>query len=213
MAGFGFKINSMIKNPIRSGKGLSAGLPVKWIFAVGIFAGIILMNIEKSTLLENTDLLDEDTFSGMKFMTVDSSALFYYALKKRMGSAVLLTILSTTYLGLPVCFMFVLWQGMLLGGFVSLFIIRYGIKGAILAMISLFPQYLVYIPAFYALVHLCEAMNRKIYFSKYTERYTNKNNRLANFTKFIVVFSAIFIGCILESFINSKLFIEYLKIF
>jgi phosphate/sulfate permease len=130
-----------------------------------------------------------------------------------MGSAAVLTVLSTTYLGLPVCALFVLWQGVLLGGFIAALTLRYGIKGIILAAISLFPQYLIYIPAFMGLIFVCESVNRKIYFQKYPENTLNKKSKLADLTKIPAAFSAIFIGSIFESFINPRLLASFLKFF
>jgi hypothetical protein len=208
MAGFSFK-----RIPIRNGYGLVHRLPFKWFFTAGFIFGIIFMNIEKSTLLDSTGLFNENTFIGMNGMSVDSSALFYYVLKKRFGSAAVLAILSTTYLGLPVCALFVLWQGVLFGSFIAALAFRYGIKGIILAFMSMFPQYLIYIPAFIGLIFMCESLNRKIYFQKYPENILNKKNKLADLTKIPIVFSAIFIGTIFESFVNPKLLTWFLKIF
>jgi stage II sporulation protein M len=88
-----------------------------------------------------------------------------------------------------------------------------GIKGIILAFISMFPQYLIYIPAFIGLIFMCESLNRKIYFQKYPESVLNKKNKLADLTKIPIVFSAIFIGTVFESFVNPKLLTWFLKIF
>ena len=51
------------------------GLPVLPVFFAGLAAGILVMNIGKSILLENTGLFDEYTLYNMKYMTVDNSAL------------------------------------------------------------------------------------------------------------------------------------------
>jgi uncharacterized membrane protein SpoIIM required for sporulation len=112
-----------------------------------------------------------------------------------------------------VCALFVLWQGVLFGSFIAALAFRYGIKGIILAFMSMFPQYLIYIPAFIGLIFMCESLNRKIYFQKYPENILNKKNKLADLTKIPIVFSAIFIGTIFESFVNPKLLTWFLKIF
>lgn len=190
-------------------------LPIGTFFFTGFIAGILIMYFGKSVLLESTGLLDENTFVDMKYMTVDSSALFYYVLKKRLGSALILTILSTTYLGLVVCTIFPAWYGAASGAFMSALVIRYGIKGLLLAVVSVFPQYILYFPAFAALLILCDELNRKIYFQKYG--YSGTGGKIKAFSgkvvAFLVVIAVIFVGCVLESFCNPKLLLSFLKIF
>lgn len=190
-------------------------LPIGTFFFTGFIAGILMMYFCKSALLENTGLLDENTFVDMKYMTVDSSALFYYVIKKRMGSALILTILSTTYLGLLVCTIFSIWYGAVSGAFMSALVIRYGIKGLFLAVVSVFPQYILYFPAFAALLFICDEINRKIYFQKYG--YPGTGGKAKAFSgkviAFLVIIAVIFVGCVLESFCNPKILLSFLKIF
>ncbi len=82
------------------------------LFLAGLIAGIFIMNIGKSILLESTGLLDEYTLYQMKYMTVDSNALFCYVLRQRIGSTLLLGILATSYLGMIVCAGAAFWYGL-----------------------------------------------------------------------------------------------------
>jgi len=195
--------------------GKKGRFPIGTFFFTGFIAGILIMYFGKSVLLESTGLLDENTFVDMKYMTVDSSALFYYVLKKRMGSALILMILSTTYLGLLVCTIFSIWYGIMSGAFMSALIIRYGIKGLLLAAVSIFPQYILYFPAFAALLLLCAELNRKIYFQKYGYSGTGGKAKVfsGKFVTLLVIIAVIFAGCVLESFCNPKILLSFLKIF
>ena len=138
-------------------------LPVLPIFFAGVVAGVLVMNIGKSILLENTGLFDEYTLYNMKYMTVDSNALFSYVFRERILKFLAIAVLSTTYLGLAVCVGAVAWYGMSAGAFLSALVIRYGIKGGFLALVAMFPHYLIYIPAFLALLGWCENLYRGIY--------------------------------------------------
>ena len=135
----------VIKRRIGTGR-----IPVLQLFAVGILAGILVMNIGESVLLENTGLFDEDVLYHMKYMTVDCNALFCYVLRKRLLTLLALAVLSTTYLGLAVCVGTVLWYGTATGGLMAAVVLRYGIKGILLAAACLFPQYILYFPAIFA---------------------------------------------------------------
>ena len=67
------------------------------------------MNIGKSILLDKTGVFDEEVLYHMKYMTVDCNALFYYVLRKRLLTVLILAVLSTTYLGMAVCVGAALW--------------------------------------------------------------------------------------------------------
>ena len=207
-----FKIGKKVINI--SGKNKFFNIAVI-IFLAGIFAGIIMMNIWESTLLSETGLLDEYTLYRIKYMTVDSSGLFYYVTRKRICSAFIILVLSTTYLGIAVCGLFVLWYGLTAGVFFSALFMRYGFKGLILAVISIFPQHLLYIPAFGSLVVLCMGLNYNIYFKKYSYGGVEGGKRyiLDKILAFLAIFIVIFAGCFLESHVNPYILSWFLKFF
>jgi stage II sporulation protein M len=131
-----------------------------------------------------------------------------------MKHAVFLVILSTTYLGIPACMAYALWFGVITGAFIIALIIRYGIKGIILAAAAVFPQYVLYIPAFALLIHLCMQVNREIYFNKYEPlRDKIKSRFIVNKAAGIILtLMLIAVGCVLESYVNPYLLIPVLKL-
>ena len=187
-------------------------LPVLPIFFAGVVAGVLVMNIGKSILLENTGLFDEYTLYNMKYMTVDSNALFSYVFRERILKFLAIAVLSTTYLGLAVCVGAVAWYGMSAGAFLSALVIRYGIKGGFLALVAMFPHYLIYIPAFLALLGWCENLYRGIY-----NRSVNFSEDKAYLPKKLVKLAAIFltvtVACFLEAYVNPYILLGYLKVF
>ena len=189
-------------------------LPLGPIFLAGVLAGILMMNLGKSILLENTGLLDEYTLYHMKYMTVDSSALFYYVLCLRMKTAITLAILATTYLGLVVCAGATFWYGLSAGAFLSAAVIRYGLKGILFACVGILPQYIVYVPAFVILLMWCETLNRSIYFRN--SSVTEGNGTVPWFKRvaqLLLILGVLLLGCMLESFANPGLLEKFLKIF
>lgn len=184
------------------------------IFAVGLFAGMLLMNFGKSFLLENTGLLDEYTLYHMKYMTVDSGALFYYVLRNRIGRVLVLAVLATTYLGLAVCIGAVFWYGMCAGAFLATAVIRYGLKGVLLVLAGVFPQYLVYVPAMIFLLLWCHRIYRGIYLDRTLGAGGEKNFSLPKYLlQFACILFAFIAGCVAESFLNPYLMMGLLKIF
>lgn len=189
-------------------------LPFLTIFTAGIVAGILFVNFGKSILLENTGLLDEYTLYGMKYMIVDSSALFYYVIRQRLGSMLVLAILTTTYLGMLVCGGYVLWYGVCTGAFLAAAVIRYGIKGILLVLVGVFPQYLVYIPVMIGMLLWCRRIYRKIYLER---NHTTEEAGGFGIPKFLLlligIFGALVVGCMLESFLNPVLMQALLRVF
>lgn len=189
-------------------------LPLLPLFLAGFAAGILLMNLGKSVLLENTDLLDEYTLYHMKYMTVDSNAFFCYVLRMRFQSVAVWIVLATTYLGMLVCMGVSLWYGLSAGAFVAAVLLRYGLKGILLVLSGIFPHYLLYAPAVVALLLWCEMLNRNIYFNRNIWLRENKKGLLC---KCCLGLAAILLliagGCFLESYINPLLLNRLLKIF
>lgn len=195
------------------GKSLFQGarLPVLPVFCVSLLAGILVMNIGKSILLENTGLFDEGTLYAMKYMTVDGDALFSYVLRERFVRLLWLVLLSTTYLGFVLCAGTVIWYGISAGMFLAALVLRYGIKGIFLAAVALFPHYLLYVPAVLALIAWCETLYRGIYGR--TVREEGKGAWIKKAALLAGIFAAVAGGCLLEAYVNPAVLLGYLKVF
>ncbi len=181
-------------------------------FCVGLIAGILVINMGKSILLGDGGMFDESTLYHLKYMTVDSNALFCYILRKRIIRFLGLAVLSTTYLGLAACMGAAFWYGLSAGAFLATLMLRYGIKGILLAVISMFPQYLVYVPVVLALLLWCQELFRGIYVrGEYSAAdrgfLVKKSGRL------LVLMAVLVVGCMLEAYMNPFILMGFLKIF
>lgn len=183
------------------------------VFCAGLLAGILILNIGKSTFADGTGLFDEYILSGMKYMTVDGSALFYYVLRKRMLLLLILAVLATTYLGYAVCIGMAAWYGMAVGAYLSVLVLRYGLKGLVLAAVGVFPQYLVYIPVIVLMLGWCESIYRAIYARGSGVDVTDKVFWMKKLGRLGVIGAIAALGCLLEGYVNPRLLIGYLKIF
>lgn len=181
-------------------------------FGAGLLLGIILINIGKSILLGETGLFDEYTLYHMKYMTVDSNALFCYVLRKRLGRILILVVLSTTYLGLVACMGAAFWYGMSAGAFLASLSLRYGVKGILLALSGMFPHYLLYVPAMLFLLGWCEELFRGIYV-RGEFRAMDKGLLLKRAGGLLAILAVFAAGCILEGYLNPYLLLGFLKIF
>lgn len=194
------------------GKNFGFGrIPVLQLFMAGFLIGILIMNIGESILLEKTGLFDEEVLYHMKYMTVDCNALFCYVLRKRLLAVLILAVLSTTYLGLAVCVGAALWYGAAAGGLLAVMVLRYGMKGILLAAASLFPHYLIYFPAIFTLLAWGESVYRSIYHRHGTE--PEKNILIKKTGQLAAIIGMTVAGCVLEGYVNPEVFMSLLKIF
>lgn len=184
------------------------------VFCAGLLAGLLIMNFGKSVLLDNTGFFDAYTMYRIRDMSVDQNALFYFVFRKRILGIVAMAVLSTTYLGLAACLGGVFWYGMSAGAFVTALALRYGIKGILLAVVCLLPQYLVYVPALLFFLRWAEEVYRGIY-SRSGGAFAaeDKSFLVKKSGQLIAVLSAFAIGCLMEAYINPMLLVGYLKIF
>ena len=202
--------NMRIRRKINFGNKLPLGL----LFWTGVLAGIIVMNLGKSILLDSAGLLDEYTLYHMKYMTVDSGALFYYVLWLRMKAALILIIFATTYLGMAVCAGATVWYGFSFGAFSSALMMQYGLKGIVFGVLSVFPQMLIYVPAAVVLLRWCVRLNRSIYFQREAVAAVEKNVPLSHrVVRLLGIVGLILVGCLAESFVNPEIMEWLLSIF
>ena len=173
-------------------------IPVLPIFGVGALVGIVTMSVWKDVLLENTGLFDEYTLYNMKYMSVDSNALFSYLLRERVLGLLILAVLSTTYLGWVACLGATAWYGMAVGAFFSSLMLRYGIKGIFLAFIAIFPHYLIYAPAMLAMLGWGESLYRGIYHRTILPE-ESKSYFLKKLGGLAIILLAMAAGCLLEA--------------
>ena len=189
-------------------------LPTLLILGTGILLGIIGVYAGRNFFLDNTDILREDLLYALKYVDVDCEAFFYYVVKERVGRALILAVLSSTYLGIVLCAGTALGYGISIGIFLATAVLRYGLKGVLLVMVSAFPHFVLYIPMLYALLVWCEKLCRGIYFQRsFREEKGLGILREVDLLRLCVVLGIILVGCFLESFINPYLLTGFLKIF
>lgn len=195
-----------------AGRRFGAGrVPALQLFTAGFLIGILITNMGERILLEKTGLFDEEVLYHMKYMTVDCNVLFCYVLRKRLLTVMILAVLSTTYLGLAVCVGTALWYGAAAGGLLAVMVLRYGMKGILLAAASLFPHYLIYFPAIFTLLAWGESVYANIYHR--TGMEAEKNILVKKMGQLAAIIGMTVAGCALEGYVNPEVFLSLLRIF
>lgn len=191
---------------------------IRWLylFLGGFFAGVLVLNIGKNSLLQDMELFTAASLSRMKFLEVDGSAFFRYVLRERMGMAVLLCLLATTYIGAAIIPVYALGMGTMAGILLSAASIRYGLLGVLLVLVSVLPHYLLLVPACIMLMDWCFHLNMALY---HPERigetgYSRRKQYLLRVIPKLIIITVILIaGSIVESYVNPKLLSIFLKLF
>lgn len=191
---------------------------IRWLylFMGGFILGTLAMNLWKTAFMKDMDLLGAASLSRLKYLEVDNSALLAYILKERLGVSAVLLLLSTTGIGNIMVALYASWMGMTAGLFVSVSVIRYGLKGVLLVLAGLMPQCLLLIPAYLMLLSWCSGLYMKLYhpWKEYGQIYdTGHRYYAAKIIQLIIIIGVVIIGSVIESYVNPILLNSVLKIF
>ena len=184
---------------------------VAWeiIFGLGGLAGIAIVGLYGASLLDSTGILDPYTLLLIRNATVNPNIYFYFFIQTDMGVVLFLTIGASTQLGLLMCAFSTFFMGVTGGVFLSAAVARYGLKGVFLVMISVMPQIIFYIPAFYFLFLWCEKIRRCVV-------HKQPDKAEPDFTiilQILLIWIGFFVGCGAESYINPFILGMFLQIF
>ena len=189
---------------------------VIYLFTVGLFLGILLVNLRYETWIENGGLLGADMILRLRDSMPDGKGLFPYILRRRLGTVCMLGLLATTIVGVPAVCAYLCYCGLAAGCLLSVAVIRYGIRGLLLMAGGILPQGLLLIPAYTALFAWSMGVNRMLYSrSPYREPYMrySKQTYLRHGLQMAGIIAVVIIGCLLESYVNPKMMHFVLNIF
>lgn len=189
---------------------------VIYLFMIGLFLGILIVNAGYDTWIRNGSLLGTEMILRLKNSVPDGGELFGYIMKHRLFTVFMLGILGTTMIGIPAVCGYVCYTGLSAGCLLSVAVIRYGIRGLLLMAAGVFPQGLLLIPAYIALFVWTLNVNRILYAkSPYGDHYirAGRQGYLKKGIEIISIVVVVIIGCLVESYVNPKMLHFILKIF
>ena len=195
---------------------LKNGYYIIYLFTIGLFLGILIVNLGYDTWITDGSLLGTDMISRLKNSTPDGGGLFGYIIRHRLFTVCMLGLLATTIIGLPVVCGYICYSGLAAGCLLSVAVIRYGIRGLLLMAAGILPQGLLLIPAYTALFIWAVSVNRMLYSKNpYKEPYMrySKQTYIKKGVQIAGIMAVVIIGCLLESYVNPKMLHFILKIF
>ena len=189
------------------------------LLLAGMVTGILLVGWKKQSFLGTGGFLAAETMSKMRDLIADERTLSSgkefrrFVLFQRLKQVLLPMVLSTTYLGLAVSYLFAWDLGLAFGMFLASAVVRYGAKGILLQLTILFPHSFFYLPAFLGTFLWCENTCREIYFSSEKDLFKNREKQVKKGLQLAGILALLLAGCFAESYLNPPLLEKLLRNF
>lgn len=186
------------------------------IFMIAFLCGILFANLFAKDYIGNVGILSDYFLNKYKYMEINQSELFLYVLEKRIVPFLILGTLGITSFGIILQFGVAGWFGFSAGLFLSAATMKYGFKGILLCIGSIFPQYLIYIPALMVLMYkeygVWAELGNKTGIQNRIKK-TKKQIYIEYLIVLILTGILIFLGVMAESYLNPAIFKKILKTF
>ncbi len=195
---------------------MSNGYHMAYLFLIGFFIGILIVNLGHEAWIENGSLLGTDMMSRLQSSRPQGAGMVTYILRHRLSVVCMLSLISTTMIGLPILCAYICYTGLAAGCLLSVAVIRYGIRGLLFMAAALFPQAFLLIPAYAGLFLWTVSLNRTLYASRTNlaayERFSSRFY-LEKCAQIVGIVLVVIMGCLLESYVNPNILHFVLKIF
>lgn len=192
------------------------GYYLLYLFMIGLFLGILLVNIRYDIWTGEDGLLNAEMMKRLQNSELNGNYLFGYIVKHRVSTVLVIGMLASTMIGLPIVCGYVCYLGISAGCILTVAVVRYGIRGLFFMAASIFPQGFLLIPGYFLLLQWGLDCHRELY-----GRVGGLDGRYLAGSQFIVrkgmkllgILLIIISGCVVESYVNPKIVHFILKIF
>lgn len=161
----------------------------------GFFLGIIYVNFIAKKYMAEPGIFSDYFLNQFAETEIDVRGYMLYLLRLRVLPLLALSVLSFTKARRAAAVLFLFWTGLSGGILISSATAGLGIRGSLLCVTALFPQFILYIPAYLILLWYCYEAPR------------NQWNR----QKTIFIILAVSTGIILEAYVNPVLVKAFLS--
>lgn len=179
----------------------------KFLFSLagGLFAGIVYGCFFSAGFVEQVGFLSDAFLLDYLKKDIDGNHLFGYLLKGRGASLFSVWLLGSSFLGRVLIYLVLLWSGFSVGLYLTAGLVKRGISGLGFCIAAAFPQMLFYIPAFGLVLIQSFILSGK--------QEMGKERALRYGIILFVSFLLLFLGVLMESYVNPSILKKILKIF
>ena len=190
--------------------GNRSGYYLLYLFMIGLFLGILFVNFRHDVWIRDDGLLSAAVLEQMRSSEPDSAYLFGYIVRHRILTVFFLIILFSTIIGFPIVCGYVCYLGASVGCFLSVAVIRYGIRGLFFVIASIFPQVFLLVPG-YLLLFMWGI--ERVGGNGFEHGLYGRQPLLKRGIKLAGIIVIVLAGCLLESYVNPSVLQFFLKIF
>ena len=191
----------MFRREISDYRAIQWGEKLLLFYLAGVLTGIILLQLPDKEVLSRYGFFSESMIERLRYMDVNSKGLFFYCLRKRGLTAILLVVFALTNIAPAAVLVYTSWIGFGTGAWITVASIRYGILGPLLYLGIIMPQALCYLPAFFLYIRWTAGL------------YMEQNRSFGKMAQLLIIFLVFLVGILLESYVNPSVLKNFLKIF
>lgn len=175
-------------------------------------AGIFMANIMGREAVSNAGILNDYFVEKFQYTQINGENLFFYILGERIPLLLLLLLLAFSAFGIIGGILMIGWQGFSVGFMLSSAIAKYGMKGILLVLGGLFPQYLFYLPVYLLYCYLTVYLRQRLYMERRGQMLDRGYICAAGLLAGAGLLFLFVAGIFLESYINPVILKQILKI-
>jgi len=190
----------------------------KWmfVFLAGMCIGILAANLFCEDYSSQVIILSAYLLEKYPAMNIEGARLFQYCIQIRLMPVLYIGIFSLTMFGGIYLMGYLLWLGFAFGALLSAATIRFGLKGILLCVVGMLPQFLVYVPVTAAALYYGNEIYNRLYV-EYESGIQAGRGKRSFFLRYALIFMILFvvsiIGVFLESYVNPLILKKFLKLF
>ena len=178
-------------------------LLILFMSVLGFITGVLTIALWQENWLVNEGILNQDFIYKIEDLNIDKRALFFLCFGKRLRAFFLLFLLAFSSVNVFTNVIFFFLNGLYIGSIMELFIIRYGMQGLLMYLFFVLPQGIFYMIGFLVLGCWCLGQERV---GNERRKKKEKIQTVKDQGRLGVSFMFVFVGIILESYVNSKIF-------
>lgn len=165
------------------------------LFMPGFLLGILYVNLEAEQFASGTGIFSEYFLRQYQTADILTGEYVWYLMQVRLFPFLLLLGAAFTKFRKAAVVLFLIWTGFSAGLLFSMAVLGMGIKGSILCIVGMLPQFLLYIPAYFIVLWYAYCYPRMQW----------------NVQKSLVSGGLLLVGMILELYVNPSLMGAFLN--
>ena len=190
----------------------------RWLFLFfgGVCTGIVYANLMGARYVDQIRLLSDYLLQKYRGSEILNGELFWYCLRARILPVCYIWIFGLILFGCAVGYVYVFWYGFSSGFLLSVATLRFGMKGILLCVTGVLPQYIFYIPAMLVTLLAGSTVSMRLYGKEnYSHTIAGGRRKLIGiyFTLLIGITVVCIIGALTESYVNPIFLKRILSLF